>query len=79
MSICSIGYRKWFEILARGLWTDSTIGERLIIEITERFAMLVLESVMKYMRDLQQKENSVALDDFGSASFHHLKDFRLIF
>lgn len=77
MSARSIGYRRWGDILNRGLASDPTIGERLILEITESSAMLVPELVVGFMNDLQRQGISFALDDFGAGytSFRYLKDF----
>jgi EAL domain-containing protein (putative c-di-GMP-specific phosphodiesterase class I) len=78
MSARSIGYSKWMELLIRALRSDATLGERLILEITENSAMLVPELVSKFMADMQKKGVSFAIDDFGSGvtSFRHLKEFR---
>ena len=77
MSARSIGYSKWMEILIRALRSDATLGERLILEITENSVMLVLELVSKFMGDMQKKRISFAIDDFGLGvtSFRHLKEF----
>ncbi|WP_299848159.1 EAL domain-containing protein [uncultured Roseovarius sp.] len=77
MSARSIGYSRWGRILKRGLAKDSTLAERLILEITESSAMLVPELVVGFMSELQQKGISFALDDFGAGytSFRYLKDF----
>ncbi len=77
MSARSIGYRPWGNILQKGLASDPTIAERLILEITESSAMLVPELVVGFMNDLQRQGISFALDDFGAGytSFKYLKDF----
>jgi len=77
MSARSIGYQKWARTLKRGLDRDPTIGERLILEITESSAMLVPELVVGFMSNLQNRGISFALDDFGAGftSFRYLKDF----
>lgn len=77
MSTRSIGYADWNRTLHRWLDQDPTIGERLIIEITERSAMLSPELVMSFMHDLQRHGICFALDDFGSGytSFRYLRDF----
>ena len=64
--------------LQRGLARNPTIGERLILEITESSAMLVPELVVGFMQDLQHKGISFALDDFGAGytAFRHFKDFQ---
>ncbi len=77
MSARSIGYSRWMRTLTRGLDADPTVGERLILEITESSAMLVPELVTGFMSDLSQRGISFALDDFGAGftSFRYLKDF----
>lgn len=77
MSARSIGYPRWMRILRRGLSAHPTVGERLILEITESSAMLVPEIVIAFMDDLQAAGVSFALDDFGAGftSFRYLRDF----
>ncbi|MFO7769859.1 MAG: EAL domain-containing protein [Roseovarius gahaiensis] len=77
MSARSIGYKRWNRILSKWLKSDPTIGERLILEITESSAMLIPELVVGFMSELQQKGISFALDDFGAGftSFRYLRDF----
>ncbi|MBR9763420.1 MAG: EAL domain-containing protein [Rhodobacteraceae bacterium] len=77
MSARSIGYPRWMQVLTRGLDRDPTLGERLILEITEHSAMVIPELVTCFMRDIQARGVCFALDDFGSGhtSFRHLRDF----
>jgi len=77
MSARSIGYPRWNRILKRGLGQGPTIGERLILEITESSAMLVPELVIAFMEDLQKHGVAFALDDFGSGytAIRYFKDF----
>ena len=77
MSARSIGYARWKNVLERNLRTDPTLGERLILEITESSAMLVPELVISFMSELQARGVCFALDDFGSGytSFRYLRDF----
>ena len=77
MSARSIGYPRWMQILRRGLSVAPTIGERLILEITESSAMLVPEIVVAFMDDLQREGIAFALDDFGSGytAIRYFKDF----
>lgn len=77
MSARSIGYKPWMRILHRALRSDETIGERLILEITERSAILMPEIVRSFMDDVQQSGVCFALDDFGAGytSFRYLRDF----
>ena len=51
MSARSIGYGQCVDILGRASRRDSSIADRLILEITESTAMLVPELVMHFMRD----------------------------
>lgn len=76
MSARSIGYQPWQAILDTGLKSDTTVAERLILEITEPSAMAMPEIVQAFMQDLQGRGLSFALDDFGSSftSFRHLRD-----
>lgn len=77
MSARSIGYPRWMKTLKQGLQMAPTIGERLILEITESSAMLVPELVMAFMDDLQREGIAFALDDFGAGftAFRYFKDF----
>ena len=78
MSARSIGYPRWMRSLRQGVQSDPTIGERLILEITERSAMTVPELVVRFMADLQTRGITFALDDFGAgyASLRYLRDFQ---
>lgn len=77
MSARSVGYPRWMKILRKGIGADKTIGERLILEITESSAMMVPELVIAFMDDLQAHGVSFALDDFGAGqtSFRYFRDF----
>ncbi|MFV0409874.1 MAG: EAL domain-containing protein [Paracoccus sp. (in: a-proteobacteria)] len=66
MSARSIGNRIWLETLRRGLAYDEQIAERLILEVTESSAMDMPQLVVPFMRDLQGRGASFALDDFGA-------------
>lgn len=77
MSAQSIGSRHWMNTLNKGLAGDPTIGERLILEITERSAMVLPDKVRWFMEQLQSRGISFALDDFGTGytALRYLKDF----
>ncbi|MEX5727857.1 EAL domain-containing protein (putative c-di-GMP-specific phosphodiesterase class I) [Rhodovulum iodosum] len=77
MSARSVGYPRWMQTLERGLAVDPTIAERLILEITESSAMTVPDLVTVFMRDLQKRGISFALDDFGAGytAFRYLREF----
>jgi EAL domain-containing protein (putative c-di-GMP-specific phosphodiesterase class I) len=59
MSARSIGYRPWIK-------KDPTIGERLILEMTEQSVMLVPDLVADFMQNLQMKGVCFAMDQFGT-------------
>jgi len=77
MSARSIGYPAWLTTLERGLRQDPTVGERLILEITESSAMVMPDLVTVFMSDMQSRGICFALDDFGAGytAFRYLKDF----
>ena len=76
MSARSIGYPAWSSALERGLHADPSIGERLILEITESSAILMPDMVQTFMNQLQNRGISFAIDDFGSGytSMRYLKE-----
>ena len=78
MSARSIGFPQWMRTLKRGLNASPTIGERLILEITESSAMQVPELVIAFMDQLQDQGVAFALDDFGAGmtAFRYFKDFQ---
>lgn len=78
MSARSIGFPQWARILRKGLAASATIGERLILEITERSAMQVPELVIAFMDQMQIQGVAFALDDFGAGmtAFRYFKDFQ---
>ncbi|MBB1490697.1 MULTISPECIES: EAL domain-containing protein [unclassified Paracoccus (in: a-proteobacteria)] len=77
MSARSIGYPDWLRVLRQGIAQNSTVAERLILEITESSAMGLPDQVRQFMRELQQAGVCFALDDFGAGytSFRYLRDF----
>ncbi|SOB94510.1 EAL domain-containing protein [Rhodobacter maris] len=77
MSARSIGYPEWSRTLQRGLAADSSVAERLILEVTESSAMAMPELVSVFMQDMQLKGVAFALDDFGAGytSFRYLREF----
>ena len=77
MSARSVGHPDWMRALTRGLHHSPTVGERLILEITESSAMMVPELVIRFMHDLSSKGIAFAIDDFGAGhtSFRYLRDF----
>lgn len=77
MSARSIGYQRWMNTLRRWLRKDATLGERLILEITESSAMDQPELVVDFMERLSTEGICFALDDFGAGytALRYLKDF----
>lgn len=77
MSARSIGYKPWMNMLETWLKRDATIGERLILEITESSAMMVPELVVDFMDRLQPMGICFAMDDFGAGytAIRYFKDF----
>ncbi|KFI25014.1 EAL domain-containing protein [Paenirhodobacter enshiensis] len=77
MSARSIGNALWLQVLDDGLSRDPTLGERLILEITESSAIEMPEQVAAFMARMQSRGVSFALDDFGAGytSFRYLRDF----
>ncbi|WP_254702587.1 EAL domain-containing protein [Sulfitobacter sp. THAF37] len=77
MSARSIGYKEWSRLLHRVLGRDPTLGERLILEISESSAMTVPELVVDLMDELQPRGVCFALDDFGAGqiAIRYFKDF----
>ncbi len=77
MSARSIGYPAWRDVLERGLAARPTVAERLILEIGEASAMLLPEIVSAFMRPLQARGVTFALDGFGAGTvaLRHLRDF----
>lgn len=75
LSARSIGYRRWLKTLEKGLSRHPTIGERLILEITEHSAIAIPEIVADFMTDMQLKGVAFALDDFGAGytAFRHFR------
>jgi EAL domain-containing protein (putative c-di-GMP-specific phosphodiesterase class I) len=77
MSARSIGYSNWSRVLDRFLKKDASLGERLILEISESSAMQVPELVVDFMDRQQARGIAFALDDFGASNFgfRHFREF----
>lgn len=77
MSARSIGYRRWSKVLDSFLKKDSTIGERLVLEITEASAMAAPELVIDFMDRMQEHGIAFALDSFGAGTtaIGHFREF----
>jgi EAL domain-containing protein (putative c-di-GMP-specific phosphodiesterase class I) len=76
MSVRSIGDADWMNTLRAGIDRDPTAAERLIVEITERSAIMFPGYVASFMETLRAWGISFALDDFGAGytSFRQLRD-----
>ena len=68
MSARSIKYDRWIDTLERALAQDPTLGERLMLEIEERSAMLDPAALTDFIDEFQMHGIAFALGDFGSAS-----------
>ncbi|SCM68884.1 EAL domain-containing protein [Donghicola eburneus] len=77
LSAKSLHDPKWHKVLHHGLARDGTVGERLILEITEESVMTRPEQVLDIMDDIQLKGVAFALDDFGAGrtAIRYFKDF----
>ncbi|WP_170789710.1 EAL domain-containing protein [Ruegeria lacuscaerulensis] len=77
MSARSIGFARWSRMLERFLKKDTSIGDRLILEISESSAMTLPDLVMDFMDRMQPRGIAFALDDFGASnfSFRHFREF----
>jgi EAL domain-containing protein (putative c-di-GMP-specific phosphodiesterase class I) len=77
MSARSIGYPRWTWLLKKALDKNPTLGERLILEITESSAMLVPELVQAFMDEVSRRGVAFALDQFGAGytAIRYFKDF----
>lgn len=77
MSARSIGYARWMATLKRHLDKTPTLGERLILEITEDSVLLVPELVLNFMDEIGRRGVAFALDEFGAgfSVIRYFKDF----
>lgn len=77
MSARSIAYPPWTRVLDAGLAARPDVGERLILEITERSAMGMPELVIAFMEEVHERGVAFSLDDFGAGqtSLRYLRDF----
>ncbi|MEC7256855.1 MAG: EAL domain-containing protein [Pseudomonadota bacterium] len=77
LSARSIGYAAWMQTLERHLSKNETLGERLMLEITEESAMDMPELVISFMDRLQPMGIAFALDEFGAGTtrFARFREF----
>ncbi len=77
MSARSIGYERWNQALKRFLIKDKSIGERLLLEITEASTQGAPELVLDFMTRMQEYGIAFAMDNFGagSMSIAHFRQF----
>jgi EAL domain-containing protein (putative c-di-GMP-specific phosphodiesterase class I) len=76
MSARSIGFKAWTSMMNRWLSRDATLGERLILEISEQSAMLMPDLVADFINNMQDQGVCFALDNFGSGytAIRYFKD-----
>ncbi|MEM1299340.1 MAG: EAL domain-containing protein [Pseudomonadota bacterium] len=69
---------EWLAVLEAAIAEDESVGERLIVEITESAAILDVDRTRAFMDRLRTQGVSFALDDFGAGhtSIRYLRDFR---
>ncbi len=77
VSARSLADTVWRSVLEDHLGDNEVTGERLILEISERSAMLLPEVVARFMAEMQPLGVAFGLDDFGGGftSFRHLRRF----
>jgi len=77
MSARSIGYGRWMRVVDRVLKKDATLGERLVLEISEASAMAAPELVIDFMDRMQEHGIAFALDNFGAGTsvIKHFREF----
>lgn len=68
MSARSIGYSRWNKALEGFLKKNPTIGERLMLEISEETVMDAPELVIDFMGRMQKHGIAFALDNFGAGT-----------
>jgi len=78
MSARSIGYGRWMRVVDRFMKKDATLGERLVLEISEASAMAAPELVVDFMGRMQEHGIAFALDNFGAGT-SVIKYFREFF
>lgn len=73
----TIGYPRWEQVFEAGIGADPTLGERLILEITEASAMVMPDVVIDFMDRVHSHGVSFALDDFGAGytAFRYFNEF----
>lgn len=77
LSARSLGDGAWRRRLETGLEEAGHLGERLIFEISEGSAMLLHDSLSRFMQEMQPKGVGFALDGFGAGmiALRYLNDF----
>lgn len=77
MSARSIGYGRWMRVVDRFMKKDSSLGERLVLEISEASAMAAPELVVDFMGRMQEHGIAFALDNFGAGTsiIKHFREF----
>lgn len=77
MSARSIGYGRWMRVVDRFMKKDATLGERLVLEMSEASAMAAPELVVDFMGRMQEHGIAFALDNFGAGTsiIKYFRDF----
>ncbi len=77
MSPRTIGYPRWEQVFEAAIGADPTLGERLILEVTEASAMVMPDVVIDFMDRVHNLGVSFALDDFGAGytAFRYFNEF----
>jgi diguanylate cyclase (GGDEF)-like protein len=72
----TIHERTWYDLFSSTLSINPSIGERLIVEITESMALKNLEKTCEFIDSIRRLGAKVAIDDFGAGytSFRNLKN-----
>jgi EAL domain-containing protein (putative c-di-GMP-specific phosphodiesterase class I) len=75
VSMRTVASGEWLSALKAQLGAQPSLGDRLIIEITETAAMVDIEATALFVREIKALGARVAIDDFGSGhtSFRSLR------
>ncbi|MGL5114202.1 MAG: EAL domain-containing protein, partial [Beijerinckiaceae bacterium] len=75
VSMRTVASGEWLTALKALVGANATLGDRLIVEITETAAMANIESTAVFVREIKGLGARVAIDDFGSGhtSFRSLR------
>lgn len=78
VSPATLEHPAWHDLLRNRLTAHPTLGERLILELTETAPLPDLTRFAPVLHDWRRWGISIALDDFGAGhtAFRHLRDWR---